>query len=565
MKTREQYQKFAERIIKEVTNLLREAPLQKKTDVKPQAPTLPKPVSDTGVKEGLVMYFATQNVKDIDAAIAKILEKKDTQLKFDTKTITDNKDKYDGNPISGDKTAQAIQYLNTQVITDPMLKKMFLNGLSSGKYLSKTISGGKGINPQNVDRGNETFSGIKSHAIKLVQGVGVRISEGESDKWCPADIFVYGTGVSISKVESTTTLNVDKNSLNSLFVESFAMPPSGKILGVSLKEEKAQAGKATSFLSVLERDKNYPEIKVDKTQSNFTSLAYLFKAIRSQKDIGYVSEAISILQKNEEPIKKVVKNQVDILKTALMNQLKTSLASTSDKKKIKLKDNQLAILQNKKGVFDKTLTRNYVKQAKLEKEFTMTSELQTAITSFNSAILAYAKKRYNKSKDDFKKILESSNFNQPTEKKKLDSTNAELLLKKAGCYEIASKVLDGVKDGKKLNIPPAFKNIILEKQNVFLAVAAYAISQGGISPTFFKLIGSESGGEAHVKTFYGDGILSLEKGTDVEIIDSGGFAGFEAQFKTQILKGKQLIDKYQVTLGFQYAGDQFKIEVTELK
>ena len=100
---------------------------------------------------------------------------------------------------------------------------------------------------------------------------------------------------------------------------------------------------------------------------------------------------------------------------------------------------------------------------------------------------------------------------------------------------------------------------------MFLAVVAFAISQGGISPTFFKLVGQESGGDAHVKHFPSDGILSLQKGTDVEIIDSGEFAGFEVEFKAQILQGKKLIDKYKVTLGFQYAGEQFKIEVTELK
>jgi hypothetical protein len=538
------------------------------------AEALPKPVSDTGVKEGLVMFFATRPVKELDAAIEKILEKKDTQLKFDASVISKNKDKYDGNPTAADKTTQAIEYLNTQVITDASLKKLFLNGISSGKYLSSTVGGGNGIPIQSIDRGDTIFGEIKKHAITLVKGVGVNISTGETDKWCPADIFVYGSGVNIGNIKKNAiTLNIDEKSLNSLFSETFTMPDAGKILGVSLKEEKAQAGKATSFLTVLKRSENYPAVKPDETQSKFTALAYLFKAIRQQKDLGYISEAIGIIQKNRKEIEKIVKTvQVTELETALRNQLTQSLVKvledpkTKKQKKIYLKDKELAtILQNKNGIFDKTKTRDYISSEKLSKEFKLMNELETSMSVFNANVLQYANKRYKDAKKEFEKVLKASNFNEPTEKKQLDTQNSELLLKKAGCYDVASKVLNGVKDGKSLNIPPAFKNIILEKQNVFLAVTAFAISQGGISPTFFKLIGSESGGNAHIKTFYSDGILSLQKGTDVEIIDSGEFAGFEVQFNSQIQKGKQLVDKYKVTLGFQYAGDQFKIEVTELK
>jgi hypothetical protein len=518
---------------------------------------VPKPISDTGVKEGLAMFFATRPVKELDLAIEKIIEKKDTQLNFDSSVIST--EKYDGNPTAADKTTQAIEYLNTQIITDTSLKKMFLNGLSSGKYLSQTIGGGGGVKANLIDRGDQTFGKIKEHAITLVKGLGVNISTGETDKWCPADIFIYGSDINATSIQQKAKmLNIDDDSLNSLFVDTFKMPPAGKILGVSLKEEKAQAGKATSFLTVLERSENYPAVKPDETQSKFTAIAYLFKAIRQQKDLGYVSETIGILQKNREELGKIVTSkQVTLLEKGLIEQLKSSLS---------IKDEELVTnLQNKNKIFDKTKTREYISAKKLSKEFQIVSQLQNAISAFNAKLIEYSNDRYNTAKKEFKKVLKASNFNTPKEEGTVDTQDTEKLLKKAGCYDVASKVLNGVKDGKKLNIPPAFKNIILEKQNVFLAVTAYAISQGGISPTFFKLIGSESGGQAHVKTFPSDGILSLEKGTDIQIKDSGGFAGFEVQFKSQIQQGKSLVDKYLVTLGFQYAGDQFKIEVTELK
>lgn len=551
-----------EQILRISERLLNEAGIKKPTDKKEiPTPTLPLPKNDTGTKEGLAIYFATQPVSDIDAAVEKIKEKSNTKLKFSTKGM--KKENYDGNPTAYDNTIAAINFLNTQVISDSGTKKLLLNALSSGKHLSQTLAGGSGLAPNSIDRGDSVFGGIKEHAMGLVRDLNVNITLGESDKWCPADFFIYGSGVSLSTIKKAQTLNVADGSINSFFMDTFTSPDAGKILAVSLKEEKAQAGKATSFLSVLEKEKNYPKVKPDETQSKFTALAYLFKVIRVGEDIGYVSEAISVIQKNESVLEKVAgAEKLKSLEKSLKEQLSISLAG-KDGKPLNIK--QLGIVQNTKGVFDKKLTRDYVSKMKIEKKFSMISKLKTSIDLFNATILNYANKRYTAAKKEFKKVLSQNNFNEPTEKKTLDTTNTELLLKKAGCYDVASKVLNGVGDGKKLNIPTAFKNIILEKQNVFLAVVAYAISQGGISPTFFKLVGNESGDGAHVKHFPSDGILSLQKGTDVEIVDSGTFAGFEVEFKAQILQGKKLIDKYKVTLGFQYAGDQFKIEVTELK
>lgn len=551
--------------------ILVEAPVKSanKVGIKPTdkkeipVPTLDPPKNDTGTKEGLAIYFATQPITAIDAAIEKIKEKSNTKLKFSTNGI--KKENYDGNPAAYDNTIAAINFLNTQVVSDPGTKKLFLNSLSSGRHLSNTLSGGKGLSPDSIDRGDAVFGKIKEHAMELIKDLNINITLGESDKWCPADFFVYSNGFSPTDVLGSKTLNVADGSINSFFMDTFTAPNTGKILGVSLKEEKAQAGKATSFLSVLEKGKNYPNVKPDETQSKFTSLAYLFKAIRAGEDIGYVADAVGVIQKNGDILGKVAgTDKVTNLEESLKNQLMVSLKSNEPKSK-KLKPKDLTVLQNTKGTFDKKLTRKYVSDKKLSSKFSMTDELKAAIGTFNATVLEYANKRYKTARTNFKKVLTKNKFNEPTEKKSLDTSNTELLLKKAGCYDVASKVLDGVGDGAKLKIPSAFKNIILEKQNVFLAVVAFAISQGGISPTFFKLVGSESGGGAHIKHFPSDGILSLQKGTDVEIIDSGEFAGFEVQFNAQILQGKALIDKYKVTLGFQYAGDQFKIEVTELK
>jgi hypothetical protein len=145
--------------------------------------------------------------------------------------------------------------------------------------------------------------------------------------------------------------------------------------------------------------------------------------------------------------------------------------------------------------------------------------------------------------------------------------NSEALYKKASCYLVADYLMSVI-NAEDLSIPEAYKSIVKEK-NAFVALTAYAIGMGGISPTFFKLIGKENGSDATLETFYGDGILSLDEDAGTQIVDTAEYKGFYVIFTTKVLlnvDGKsETKEKYQVTLDFRYAGDQLNIEVSELK
>ena len=132
---------------------------------------------------------------------------------------------------------------------------------------------------------------------------------------------------------------------------------------------------------------------------------------------------------------------------------------------------------------------------------------------------------------------------------------------------VASWVLDGI-NSKKLNIPDVYQTIINEK-NAFVAMTAYAIGMAGISPTFFKMIGSSKGGTAHLETFHGSGFLNLDEKQKIVIGDSPGRKGFFVEFITTVKldekKGSKPVSKYKVSLDFRYAGEAINIEVSELK
>lgn len=524
--------------------------------------TSPVPKSTTGLKEGLVMYFACQTIDSIDEAINKIETKSNKKLKFLTGIITSKL--YDGNVEQAEKNVkEAIKYLNTSVV-DTKIGKTFINAMISAKRIINDIGI---LDPALVDRG-ATFDSIKKHATDLLQDADIGITSQESDKWCPADIFIYGSSGAITAAKNTTSVNVNsrKNpALNSIFNEKFSKPTGNKILGISLKEEFARAGKATSFRKVLVGGEDYFIEDKDQGQELVTKLLYNFSSITRTKGantepiykIGDCAEALNTILKNEKIITKNVKTDIlDKVKVALEATLKTTFG----------KDAKLATNKNN--------AKNLYKDGKYkypsDSAKTIT-ELKTAITEFRSSLIEYAKKKYSKSRKDFFDTLNKSNFklpaNPPVKWAETEDVSkvSDIFMKKAGCYEAASKLLDGYQIKAALSLPKAFKSIIDEEKNVFLALTAYAVSQGGISPTFFKLIGKESSTQtAEVKMFPSDGILKLVSGGQVEIDDSPTNAGFNVTFICQIQSEKGVQDKYKVVLSFSYAGTQFKIEVFEL-
>ena len=548
------------KVLNQNTKILRESKLNNLSSLKEDSTI---PTSTTGLKEGLVMYFACQDTNAIDAAINKIETKSNKRLNFLTGIVSSKL--YDGNVEPASKNViAAIKYLNTNVV-EPKIAKTYINAMISAKRIIKDIGI---LDPKLVDRG-KTFDSIKSHATDLLKGMDISITSKESDKWCPADIFIYGSSGAITVANESTNINIDskiKPSLNSIFSETFTKPDGNTILGISLKEEFARAGKATSFRKILKGDEDYVIEDKDQAQEFITKLLYNFSSITRIKGantepiykIGDCAEALNTITKNETLISKNVSSDVlENLKQSLAKVLKSTFG----------KDAKLATNKDNAKNLYKSGTFKYPSDT--AKSIT---ELKTFITEFRSSLIEYAKAKYTKSRKDFFQTLKKTNFKPPTNppvkwaETEDVSKVSDIFLKKAGCYEAASKLLDGYQLKAALSLPKAFKSIVDEEKNVFLALTAYAVSQGGISPTFFKLIGKESSSqEAEVKTFPSDGVLKLVSGGEVEIDDSPTNAGFNVTFICQIKSEKGIADKYKVVLSFSYAGTQFKIEVFELK
>jgi hypothetical protein len=555
-----------------IENKLNPIPLPEATPKKKPAVTKPTaavgqaPKSTTGLKEGLVMYFACQSEADINTALDKLKNKTSAKLKFKTDII--KKELYDGNEEpAAENVKNAINYLNNNVIDDKNLRETYVNGLTSGLYLIKNL--GK-LNPELIDRGSKAFGEIKKHAVTLLQGMNVSLGTGESDKWCPADIFIYGDPSAISTALKATMINAEvqnkKNpALNGLFVDEFEAPRAGKIIGISLKEATARAGKATSFQKLLSGGTDY---KVDKdvAQDIATKLLASLTGITREKGrniepeykLGNAAEALGYIKNYDKELKSLGSvPQLETVTKSLNLLMKTTFGE--DVKNANTKEKA-------KGLFKISNKYTYP-----DSDSKIIKTVNTAISVYKSSLIKYAEATYTKSRKAFLDTLKKSKFDQPGQPpvafKDTDELDvvANIFLKKAGCYDVASKLLDGYQVKAKLSLPEAFKTIITKEKNVFLALTAYAISQGGISPTFFKLIGSNSPtSSAHHKEFPSDGVVTLVEGGKVKIVDSPGSAGFAVTFICQIKENNKLVDKYQVELAFAYAGGQFKIEVNEL-
>lgn len=523
----------------------------------------------TGLKEGLVMFFALQEEDILQKALIKLKTKSADRIKFNPSVIKENL--MDGMEGGSSEVKQAINYFNSHAITNATEIETFSNALTSGLYLRQNLGN---IDPELLDRGNGMFKSIKDHGIKLVLAQGVKgISASESDKWCPADIFIYGSKAAASKALSATILNVTKKTgdqaLNAFFHESFTLPPADKILGISLKEEEARHGKATSFRKILEGTKDYT-VEKNVAQDIVTKLVGACSGVTRTKGvnltpadrIGGAADALSYIRNHKKEL-----DSIGISTDALQEKLIEFLSYVFGKQNLSLANNK----ENAKKAWrsDQSKDKQTFQYSEISEPL---KALRIAIKTYKQSLFDYSQATYSKSRKAFITTLKATGFKEPqdppvsfaaADEDKKDIL-ANLLLKKAGCYDVASKLLDGLQKKAVLKIPPVFKNLIADDKNVFLALTAFALSQGGISPTFFKLKGSKSKGTAHINKFPGSGVVTLEKGGTVDIQDSPNNAGFDASFTCQVKEGKKSIDKYKVLLSFGYAGSTFKIEVTEL-
>jgi hypothetical protein len=514
---------------------------KKKSLTAKQSPATIEGANTPELKEGLAIYFATQPAKILDMAAAKAADAKNTSV------LTLNSDidvSYYGTK-SAVLVAKAIEYLNTNSITANN-SRLYLNSISIARKIQDSFGQ---VKQESIDRGN-LYTSIRKHAVNLVSEMGIAADE---DKWCPADIYIYNDSVSANQALQSDTLNADKNSLNAMFGSEFNQK-SG-IVGISLKEEKAQAGKATSFRQILTREENYPDaMKLSDIQKSTLELLYNLNILKVNNakntpkiKVGYLAEALRIITtKKILGTENLVKFLVSSLKTTFKNDIKAAYGP--------------------RGGFNKDAARKSFEDLGLT-ELILDKRLITAIDSFSEFVKSDALTAYKSSRKAFVNTLTRLNFKVPAKSSDINKLDSETLYKKASCYLVAEYLLSGL-NAEKLRIPKAYKTIIVQK-NAFVAMTAYAVGMGGISPTFFKLVGSTSGTNAHLEPFYGDGFLNVGENSTTDIVDTNEYKGFYVTFVADVILGAGKSAKkkgaYSVTLDFRYAGDQLNIEVSDLK
>ena len=496
-------------------------------------------------QEGLVVYFSS-----LPETKLTMIEKKLSLVEKDQKKlalpIPKNDTQYGSKSYR--LVTDAIKHLSEDVVKSTE-KGFYYNALSVAKKIQSIYK-----KPVQADRGDQTYSKLRNKAVELIRdGFGTSTA---ADKWCPADIYIYNDPGVVSKLLSSKTINVGPESFNAQFQSDIIKTTEG-VTGISLKEEKAQAGKAASFFNVLKRKENYPDAPVLSSDARYVlSIAYNYdQAITNlqknpQKAIGYIATAHASATILSPKIK-----EADLVQKQMLKILKSTFG-----------DKDLKSLQNKNGRYDKQAVRDLFGQKDL-KTFVIPPSAKKDIDNVFNKVRTKYENDYKKARKSFLDVLVKNKIDVPSQTPDIKSMGMETLLKKTSCYLVASWVLDGI-NSENLNIPNIYQTIIRER-NAFVAMTAYAIGMAGISPTFFKMVGNAKGGEAHVETFYGSGFLNLDQKEKVIIGDTPARKGFFVEFITAVKledkKSAKPITRYKVSLDFRFSGEQINIEVSELK
>jgi hypothetical protein len=262
--------------------------------------------STADMKEGLASYFYSLGEEGISLAEKKIKSGSSEKINLPM-SIVDNPS------IIGDKASslvkKAILHLNDSQISKEE-KNLYLNAISAAKTIMNIQSGIV------IDRG-ALFSKIRA--------VATEITSLEADKWCPGDVYVYKKEdvgeierVLQNALETKTLVNISeggkiiKLGINSLF--DLEQP---LIKAISLKEQDAQHGRATGFISIKRttgEELAQGNFKLSEEEKDLLSTGKKQEKIKNQKKLiqkyedEYESEKAKfekLLKKSEYQIKEV--------------------------------------------------------------------------------------------------------------------------------------------------------------------------------------------------------------------------------------------------------------------
>ena len=498
-------------------------------EAKISATTFQKPDSkNTDYKEGMVVYFLGLDDKDFNVYNDYLTNPKPTTL---PKYRTPEHPEY----FKSDDLKLVENGIGYLVANQSTLKasdlKPYIEPFSTAKAIRKLF--GK----QNADRGS-TYKKLRDDAATVASNY-IKKEKVESDKWCPADMFIYAGSPSSLNFKNKS-LNLGRNSVNGTFVIKKQSLKGDKVVGISLKESEARAGKAKSFQDVLTRKSNYQEApELDSNLKAHISVLYHIEEVLKKPEenkVYYLSEAARRLSKIQNPTPEA---------TTLYNTL-------------------LPIV---KKSFGGVLGKNVAKKAQGVKPLTskQLKAITTALQGYKQSIQKKAKAVYNTHRKEFYTEVTRLKYKTDSGKSNQESSDPHTLLKKAGCYKIATWFVTGLDKGG-LTIPAEFKALSKER-GAFVALTAYAVGMAGISPNFLKAKGGKTVDGGEVEPFYGNGFLDAVD-SKMTVRDTKDYKGFQVDVITAAYESNEKGAKpqifYKTILDFRYSGDALFIEVGRL-
>lgn len=481
---------------------------------------------NTDYKEGMVIYFLGLN--DLDFKVYNNYLSNPTPTKLPKYKTPQHPEYFKSKDL--ELVKNAIDYLiQNQATLKAANLKPYIEPFSTAKAIRKMFGQRSG------DRG-PIFKKLKDDAALAATNF-VKREKIEPDKWCPADLFIYGGDSNITFAEKP--LNVGNNSINGTFVIKKQSLTGKKVVGISLKESEARAGKAKSFQDVLTRKDNYqtaPTLAPD-LRAHISILYHIEEFIKKPEGkLYYLSEAARRLSK----IEKQTKQSISLFK----------------------------VLQPiAKKAFGNVVGKNVAKKVQDVKSLTakQLGQLVIATDEYRKSIQEQAMSIYNTYRKAFYTEVTRLKYKTNSGNSKLESTDPHTLLKKAGCYQIATWFITGLDKGG-LTIPKELKSLSKER-GAFVALTAYAVGMAGISPNFLKAKGGTTVDGGHIEPFYGNGFLSAV-GSEMIVRDTKDYKGFQVDVTTAAYesneKGAKPQTFYKTILDFRYSGDALFIEVGRL-
>jgi hypothetical protein len=423
--------------------------------------------------------------------------------------------------------------------------KVALNSISAGLGIYNTIT----KKAANIFRAAE-FNNIRKHAATIYKDeTGQKI---EPDNWCPGDVYVsYGDPTKNALQSDSIVLETSgKNPLNKYFNNQ---PSSKTFTAISLKQESAQAGKATTFT----RNVFQTNIKIDSSPADYTEGKNTDKQqLKLLKTVGrfeaYASNPTA--RELKQPATKILEKGLDVLSYAGVIQQKEK---RSIKQKLNAKFNVPLIKLNTKDKEVSAFIQQVSKVAAGAKK-SAGDDIKSIRKRFLTARQAFIQalgqsnvdvKSATKSEELFKKMQQELEDDAPT-----------YLVQKAATYDFFTNIFNDWTNKTKGSLKPHFQ-AISKVSNPFVALTMFAIAEAGISPPFIKAIGSEQSADgAHMDSFDHNYVINDKlSAKEVIISDSAKAAGFDAKFVMDF-KTK----KYSIKLSFRFSGTEIRIEVQEL-